>query len=226
MKAGWSFIIPADGEMYVNEIFMSIQGESSYAGFPCVFIRLAGCDLECDWCDTSYARTPEGAREMSVDEIISAVSDYDCSMAEITGGEPLLQEDTKELLERLLALGKKTLLETNGAVSLKGVPPEVIKVVDVKCPSSGHAGSFMVDNLDYMDDRDEVKFVIADRKDYDYARDFYNEHLRGHNSKVLFAPVTGTLHPDVLAGWILDDHLQVRLQVQMHRYIWKEVRGR
>lgn len=212
--------------MYVNEIFLSIQGESSFVGLPCVFVRLAGCNLGCEWCDTPYARAPEDSVVMGLDEVIAEVTGYGRQLVEITGGEPLLQEETIPLAERLLASGRKVLLETNGTVSLKKVPAGVVKIVDIKCPSSGFEGSFLTENLDYMVDDDEVKFVIGDRADFDFAKNFYQAHLEGLAIKVLFAPVTDVLHPDVLADWILSEGLGVRLQVQMHRYVWKEARGR
>lgn len=212
--------------MIISEIFKSIQGESTYAGLPCVFVRLAGCNLRCSWCDTPYAQGTVGARETTVEEVVASVRLFDCNLVEITGGEPLGQKDTSRLCGKLLDGGYTVLIETNGSVSLKGLDGRVVKVVDVKCPSSGHGGSFLMENLDFIREVDEVKFVIADRADYEYARRFLEECLRGRTSKVLFAPVRPALEPKELAGWILKDCLSVRLQLQLHSYIWPGERGR
>ncbi|MBW7957542.1 MAG: radical SAM protein [Deltaproteobacteria bacterium] len=213
--------------MLVCEIFKSIQGESSYAGLPCVFIRLAGCNLGCRWCDTPYARVPDEATEFLIEEVLREVTRYgDCGLVEITGGEPLLQEETKELARRLLDKGRTVLIETNGSVPVSGLDERVVKIVDVKCPSSGHAGSFLLENLSHITPEDEIKLVIADRGDYDWAKEFIEEVLRGRTEKVLFAPVKPDLSPRDLAAWILRDGLRVRLQLQLHSYIWPEERGR
>jgi 7-carboxy-7-deazaguanine synthase len=213
--------------MLVSEIFLSIQGESTYAGLPCVFVRLAGCNLSCAWCDTPYARSAEGAREMTVDEATAEVEGFKgVSLAEITGGEPLLQEEAGVLAARLVGLGYTVLIETNGSVGLDGVPEGAVKIVDVKCPSSGHAGSFLIENLGRITPEDEVKFVIGDRADYDYARMFMEEYIMDRTSKVLLAPVRGTLDPATLADWMLRDRLRARLQLQAHTYIWPDERGR
>ncbi len=212
--------------MQVSEIFLSIQGESTYAGLPCVFIRLAGCNLSCSWCDTSYARSAEGARELASGQVLSEARRYGCRLAEITGGEPLLQDGARVIMQALLDDGYVVLLETNGSVSLAGLDRRLVKIVDVKCPSSGHAGSFLIENLEHLCPDDEVKFVIGDRGDYEFARDFVEQYLKDRTQKVLFAPVKATLKPDVLAGWILKDGLSVRLQLQLHSYIWPDQRGR
>lgn len=211
--------------MLVSEIFLSIQGESTYVGLPCIFVRLAGCNLECKWCDTPYARTPEGGQEMSVADVIKEVQKYDCWLVEITGGEPLHQNETKELAEKLAQLDYKVLIETNGSISFEGLDERLIKIVDVKCPSSGQEGAFLMDNLDYLTREDEVKFVIGDRGDYEFARGFVSDTLKDRVTRVLFAPVRPTLDPAVLADWILKDSLRVRLQVQLHSYIWTEGKG-
>ncbi len=212
--------------MYVKEIFLSIQGESSYTGLPCVFIRLAGCNLDCAWCDTPEAREREDAREMTVDEIVETALSYGVDLVEVTGGEPLLQDDAAALATALLEHFPRVLLETNGSVDLSSVPESVVKVVDVKCPSSGHAGSFVPGNLDHIQDNDEIKFVIGDEADYEYARDFVRTRLAGCGAKVLFAPVTDVMNADRLAEWVLADRLKVRIQVQFHRYLWKQEKGR
>lgn len=212
--------------MQVSEIFLSIQGESTYAGLPCVFIRFAGCNLSCAWCDTGFARSAEGARELTAAEVLSEVRRFSCRLAEITGGEPLLQDGSRVIMQALLDDGYVVLLETNGSVSLAGLDRRLVKIVDVKCPSSGHAGSFLIENLEYLSPDDEVKFVIGDRGDYEFARDFVEQYLKDRTLKVLFAPVKTTLKPDILAGWILKDGLTVRLQLQLHSYIWPDQRGR
>ncbi|HBG47182.1 MAG TPA: 7-carboxy-7-deazaguanine synthase [Deltaproteobacteria bacterium] len=212
--------------MLVSEIFKSIQGESSYAGLPCVFVRLAGCNLKCSWCDTPYAQGTEGAKELSIEEVLKDVAFYDCALVEITGGEPLVQEEAKELAGKLIERGYTVLIETNGSVPLAGLDKRVIKIVDVKCPSSGHGSSFLVENLQYMTPEDEVKFVIANRGDYDCAREFMENMLRGRTEKVLFAPVRPEMDPRVFADWILKDSLRVRLQLQLHAYIWPDEKGR
>ena len=203
----------------VNEIFHSIQGESTYAGEPCVFVRLTACDLRCRWCDTPYA-FHEG-RKMSVDEVVEAVLAYGCRMVEITGGEPLLQPDVHPLMAGLLEAGKTVLLETGGHRSIAAVPPGVIRIVDVKCPGSGEADEMDWSNLAALAPLDQVKFVVADRADYEYARAVLErERLAGRCAAVLFSPVHGELEPRVLAGWVLADRLPVRVQVQLHKYIW------
>lgn len=212
--------------MIVYEIFKSIQGESTYAGLPCVFVRLAGCNLSCSWCDTPYARVPDEAIEMTIPEVIEEVGAYNCPIVEITGGEPLMQEEAAELATALLERGYRVLVETNGSVCLSVLDARVVKIVDVKCPSSGHDGSFLLENLEYISPEDEVKFVIGDRGDYDAAVRFMEEFLRGRTEKVLFAPVRPQLSPKDLSEWILRDALRVRLQLQLHTYIWPGERGR
>jgi 7-carboxy-7-deazaguanine synthase len=203
----------------INEIFHSIQGESTYAGRPCVFVRLTACDLRCSWCDTPYAFY-EGSK-MAVDEVVERVRRYDCDVVEITGGEPLLQKDVYPLMERLLAEGHTVLLETGGHINVERVPEGVSRVIDVKCPGSGEAGKNCWANLDQLRPTDEIKFVIKDREDYDYARQVVRDHdLSRRAAAVLFSPVHGVLDAKELAGWILEDRLDVRLQLQAHKYIW------
>jgi len=203
----------------INEIFYSIQGESTRAGQPCVFVRLTACDLRCSWCDTPYA-FDEG-RKMSVDDVIAAVEQYGCPLVEITGGEPLLQEDVYELMERLSRAGRTVMLETGGHRSIARVPAGVMKIVDVKCPGSGEAGRNDWSNLDVLAPHDEVKFVIKDRIDYEFARDVIARHgLAGCVAAVLLSPVHGVLDARTLSEWILADRLPARLQVQLHKYIW------
>ncbi len=209
----------------INEIFHSIQGESTHAGRPCVFVRLTACDLRCAWCDTAYAFT-EG-RKMSLAEVVAQVDSYACPLVEITGGEPLLQEEVYALMERLLARGLTVLLETGGHLSLERVPAGVISVVDVKCPGSGESMRTHWPNLERIGPADEVKFVIQDRADYDFARDVVEKYrLADRCAAVLFSPVHDVLAPGTLAAWMLADRSPARLQLQVHKYIWgKNVRG-
>lgn len=203
----------------VNEIFHSIQGESTHAGERCVFVRLTACDLRCSWCDTPYAFN-EG-RKMSVDEIVEAVDAYGCPTVEITGGEPLLQDDVYPLMGRLLAAGRTVMLETGGHRSIARVPAPVIKIVDVKCPGSGEADKNDWSNLDRLAPHDEVKFVVKDRADYEFARDVMTRHrLASRSAAVLMSPVHGVLDPKTLAEWMLADRLPARLQLQIHKFIW------
>lgn len=209
----------------VNEIFHSIQGESTHAGRPCVFVRLTACDLRCSWCDTPYAFT-EG-RKMSVDEVVERVSAYDCDVVEITGGEPLLQKEVYPLMERLLHDGRTVMLETGGHLAADDVPAGVIRVMDVKCPGSGESARVHWPNLERLRSSDELKFVIRDRGDYDFAREVVAKHdLLSRCAAVLFSPVHGVLDAKQLAEWILADKLAVRLQLQTHKYIWSpDTRG-
>jgi len=209
----------------VFEIYESIQGESTHTGRPCVFIRLAACDLRCAWCDTPYAFT--GGRKMSVDEVLAKAAGFGARLVEITGGEPLLQPEAIPLMSRLLEAGHSVLLETGGHLPIDDVPDEVVAIVDVKCPGSGEAAHMHWPNLEQLSAHDEVKFVIADRADFDYARDVVARYgLASKAAAVLFSPVHGVLAPADLARWILDARLDVRLQLQTHKYIWSpEARG-
>jgi 7-carboxy-7-deazaguanine synthase len=211
--------------MTVNEIFHSIQGESTHTGRPCVFVRLTACDLRCSWCDTPYA-FHEG-RKMTVGEVLEQVDAFGCWTVEITGGEPLLQQDVYPLMQSLLDRGHLVLLETGGHRSIANVPASVIRIMDVKCPASGEAGRNHWPNLDLLNPHDEVKFVIQDRADYEFAKDVVGRYdLARRSAAVLFSPVHGVLEPKQLAAWILEDRLPVRLQLQAHKYIWgADVRG-
>jgi 7-carboxy-7-deazaguanine synthase len=203
----------------INEIFYSIQGESTRAGEACVFVRLTACDLRCSWCDTPYA-FHEG-RKMSVDDVVDAVSVHGCDLVEITGGEPLLQDDVYPLMQRLMALGKTVMLETGGHRPIDRVPAAVLKIVDVKCPGSGEADKNDWANLGRLAPHDEVKFVILDRRDYDFARRVIDEHgLAARTGAVLMSPVHGVLDPKLLSEWMLADRVPARLQLQLHKYIW------
>ena len=202
----------------VNEIFHSIQGESTQAGNPCVFVRLTACDLRCTWCDTPYA-FHEG-KKMSINEVVEAVDGYGCPLVEITGGEPLLQDEVYPLMERLLDGGKTVMLETGGHRPIDRVPAAVIKIVDVKCPGSGESDKNEWRNLDRLAPHDEVKFVIADRGDYEFARDVVSRRLASRGGAILFSPVHGTLDAKALSEWVLEDRLAVRVQLQIHKFIW------
>jgi 7-carboxy-7-deazaguanine synthase len=220
--------------MQITEIFKSIQGESSYAGLPCVFVRLTGCNLRCDWCDSEYTFT--GGSKMSLEEVHSEVERLSPNggLVEVTGGEPMLQErEVIPLMERLLNSGFNVLLETSGERPLANVPKEIIKIVDVKCPHSGETDTFRMENLDTLTLRDEVKFVISDRLDYEFARDFTEEHgLAARVSSVIFSPAFRkdaagerdtshcVLNPQQLAEWILADDVPARLGLQIHKFIW------
>lgn len=218
--------------LQITEVFHSLQGESSHAGLPCVFVRLTGCNLRCAWCDTEYSF--HGGRRMALTEVLAAVRAYPCRRVEITGGEPLLQAPAvKALAEALLAEGYTVLLETSGERDLSPVPPAVIKIVDVKCPASGEAGSFRESNLKLLQAWDELKFVLSDEADYTFARDFIaRHHLAAGPAALLFSPAfhkdaSGVrsssqcvLDPEILAGWILRDGLPVRLSLQIHKFIW------
>jgi 7-carboxy-7-deazaguanine synthase len=209
----------------VNEIFHSIQGESSRAGRPCVFVRLTACDLRCTWCDTPYAFYEGQKRD--VGDVVAEVARYGCPLVEITGGEPLLQEDVYPLMDALLARGHEVMLETGGHRPLDRIPCEVVRIVDVKCPGSGEAGKNHWPNLDALRLHDEVKFVIKDRTDYDFARRVIEEHrLAERTNAVLLSPVHDVLDPRTLAEWVLADRLPARVQLQLHKYIWSpETRG-
>ncbi len=209
----------------INEIFHSIQGESTHAGEPCVFVRLTACDLRCSWCDTPYA-FHEG-RKMSVDDVVAEVDRMGARLVEVTGGEPLLQPDVYPLMDRLLDRGKTVLLETGGHRSIAQVPAKVVRIMDVKCPGSGESHRNDWGNLALLTPSDQVKFVIKDRADYEFARDLVGrERLSSRVAAVLFSPVHGVLEPRALAEWILSDGLAVRLQLQAHKYIWSpDTRG-
>jgi 7-carboxy-7-deazaguanine synthase len=203
----------------INEIFHSIQGESTHAGRPCVFVRLTACDLRCSWCDTPYA-FHEG-QKMSIEDIIARVKSYACEVVEVTGGEPLLQQDVYPLMRRLLDDGFTVMLETGGHRSIAEVPAEVVRVMDVKCPGSGESHRNDWTNMDHLTTQDEIKFVIRDRDDYEFARQVIEKHdLTGRVAAVLLSPVHGELDPKLLAAWILEDRLKVRMQLQLHKYIW------
>jgi 7-carboxy-7-deazaguanine synthase len=209
----------------LNEIFHSVQGESSYAGQRCVFVRLTACDLRCSWCDTPYAFY-EG-RKQTLEEIVARVEAYDCPLVEITGGEPLLQERVYDLMREMLQRGKTVLLETGGHRSTERVPPAVVTILDVKCPGSGEAAKMDWGNLERLRPHDEVKFVIKDRGDYEYAREVVGRYgLADRVAAIHLSPVHGVMNPRTLSEWVLADRLPARIQLQLHKYIWEpDTRG-
>jgi 7-carboxy-7-deazaguanine synthase len=203
----------------VNEIFYSIQGEATRAGEPCVFVRLTACDLRCAWCDTPYA-FHEG-RKRSLEDVVAEVESHHCRLVEITGGEPLLQEEVYPLMDELIARGYAVMLETGGHRPIDRVPKAVVKIVDVKCPGSGESTKNHWSNLDVLGEHDEVKFVLKNREDYDYACEVMAKYdLPSRVSAVLMSPVHGVLEPRALSEWMLADHVPARLQVQLHKLIW------
>lgn len=224
--------------MVITEIFKSIQGEGTRAGLPCIFVRLTGCNLRCTWCDTAYAFY--GGKKMTAEDVLARVDELAgraaqgrgaeaaVPLVELTGGEPLLQEETYPLAEKLLAAGYTVMIETSGERFIGRLPKEVIKIVDVKCPDSGESDTFEMRNLEELAKHDEVKFVLATRRDYEFARDFTQQHgLAGHVREILFSPAFEDpegkwpgLEPRVLAEWILADGLPVRLGLQLHKFIW------
>jgi 7-carboxy-7-deazaguanine synthase len=203
----------------VNEIFLSIQGESTWAGLPCVFVRLTGCNLRCTWCDTAYAFY-EG-HQMDVADVVANVDSLGYGLVEITGGEPLLQPGVHPLITTLLESGHEVMIETSGERDIGTLDPRVIRIVDLKCPGSGESARNRWSNLEHLTPRDEVKFVLCDRRDYEWARDAIRAHgLNDRVNAVLLSPVFGQLDPSDLAAWILADGLPVRMQLQMHKHIW------
>lgn len=209
----------------VCEIFKSIQGESLHAGLPCAFIRLSGCNLRCGYCDTRYSYA--NGKTMAIERVLKKVEGFKTRVVEITGGEPLLQSGTIPLMRKLLSLRHTVLLETNGSISLKNVPEGVVKIMDIKCPSSGMSGKVCWENLALLGPHDPVKFVIGDRKDYRWAKRQVISRKLSEKQPVLFSPVWKKQKAAVLAEWILKDRLSVRLQVPLHKVLWpSENRGK
>ncbi len=203
----------------VNEIYYSVQGESTKAGFPCVFIRLTYCNLRCTYCDTEYAFY-EG-KDLSVDQILSDVNKYECKLVEVTGGEPLFQNESIDLMKRLCDEGFEVLLETGGSLSIKDVDEKVKIIMDLKCPSSGMLKKNFYENINYLKSKDEVKFVIGTREDYEWTKEILQKYNLTSKCEVLFSVVFGKLEPVTLVEWILADKLNVRFQLQMHKFIWE-----
>ena len=202
----------------INEIYLSVQGESTHTGLPCIFIRLTGCNLRCSWCDTAYA-FHEG-KNMSIDEILQKVENFGIHLVEITGGEPLMQDNVYTLMRRLIENGYKVMLETGGSISLERVPKDVIKIMDLKCPGSGEQEKNNLDNLKLLAPHDEVKFVILDKKDYEWSRDIIKRYKINETAHILLSPVFDKLELKEMVKWILEDQLPVRLQTQLHKIIW------
>ncbi len=209
----------------VCEMFRSIQGESTFAGEPCAFVRLCGCNLHCSYCDTAYAR--EGGEGRTVDDVHAWVRNQRCRLVEITGGEPLLQKDSEELARRLCDDGHTVLVETNGSLDISALPEPCVRVVDVKCPGSGEAGSFYMPNLGELGQGDECKFVLCHREDYLWARDFVGLHRLAGRCTVIFSPAWNMLPSRDLADWIIADDAGVRLGLQLQKVLWGDsARGR
>jgi len=209
--------------LQVTEIFKSIQGESSWAGLPCIFIRLTGCPLRCSYCDTVYAY--EDGTEMTINAILEQCTELGGTLTEVTGGEPLSQEACPLLVQKLLENSFTVLVETNGALPIANLPSNAIRIMDIKCPGSGMSDKNHWDNIEALAPNDEVKFVIGDRADYEWSRDILKKYdLKNRCHEVLFAPVNGVMEPQALAEWILDDALEVRFQLQLHKHIWPEGR--
>ena len=208
----------------ITELFHSIQGESTYAGRPCVFVRLTGCPLRCTWCDTEYAF--HGGSEMTIEEVVAQVRTYDCGLVEVTGGEPLHQPDSLTLVAQLCTEGFEVLIETSGAIDITPVDGRAHVILDVKCPGSGMTDRMLWSNLKHLTRKDEVKFVIKDRTDYDWACNIVRQYDLSSRCPVLFSPVFGELDLRLLAEWVLADRLNVRFQLQMHKLIWSpDMRG-
>ena len=207
--------------LLVNEIFYSIQGESIYSGCPCIFVRLTGCNLRCTYCDTQHAY--EEGEKMEISQIIDRVSGYNCQWVEITGGEPLLQNETPLLVSRLLEKGYNVMMETNGSLDISRVDPRCIKILDMKCPSSNEAKKNDFKNLKRLNSTDQIKFVIGNHEDYTYAKNLISSYCPDFpGPRILFSPAYEQIHPADLADWILRDHLNVRLHLQIHKYIWPD----
>ena len=206
--------------MIITEIFSSIQGESTLQGLPCVFVRLSGCNLDCRYCDTRYAR--EGGMEMSIREIVEKADYFGLTFVCITGGEPLLQKETPALAKAFLDRRWTVSIETNGSLDASAIDSRVVRVIDIKCPGSGESDTTFAGNITGRRPTDEFKFVIANRADFDYAVGFVNKHGLAGDVSVLFAPVYGVLDPKTLSAWILKEMPAVRLNLQIHKYIWHD----
>lgn len=206
--------------LVVNEIYQSIQGESSWAGWPCVFVRTTACDLRCSYCDTEYAFYEGKRRPLA--EVLAEVLAFDCPMVEITGGEPLLQKNVLPLMAALCDAGKTVLIETSGAHDISGIDPRVHRIMDLKTPGSGECARNLFANIPHLTKRDEVKFVIGSREDYEWSRTQVREHdLASRVGCVLFSPIFGRIEPRQIVEWVLEDKLPVRFQLQMHKFIWE-----
>jgi 7-carboxy-7-deazaguanine synthase len=208
----------------LTEIFFSLQGEASRAGLPTVFVRLTGCPLRCTWCDTTYSFT--GGEPASIESVLAEVARYPARQVCVTGGEPLAQKDCLPLLAALCDAGYEVSLETSGAIDISSIDPRVSCIMDLKAPDSGESAKNRLENLAHLDARDEIKIVIASRADYEWARDAIREHRLDALCPVLLSPAAGLVEPAALAGWILEDGLNVRFQLQLHKLLWGNAQGR
>ncbi|MDX1645361.1 MAG: radical SAM protein [Thermoanaerobaculia bacterium] len=216
--------MPSAERLRINEIFYSLQGESTFAGRPCVLVRLTGCQMRCVWCDSEHSFYD--GEWMSTEEVLSEVERYGCPLVEVTGGEPLLQPGVYPLMKALCDRGYEVLLETGGGIDISTVDPRVRRIVDIKCPASGEAEANRWENLAHLTPRDELKLVLADRADYEWARDLIRRRRLGERCPVHLSPVHGRLDPIDLAEWILADRLEARLGLQIHKLLWgEETRG-
>ncbi len=206
--------------LYIHEIYQSIQGESSLAGVPCTFVRLAGCSLRCTYCDTPQAWRPDAGTAMSVDEVLAKVADYAPSLVLVTGGEPLEQAECIDLLKALVIRKYNVQLETSGAFDISDVPPSVQKILDIKAPSSGEQQRHLWGNLALLQEHDEIKFVLRDRNDYEWCKERIEADLPDTPAEILLSPVWGELDAADLVAWMLEDQLPVRLNLQLHKIIW------
>jgi len=205
----------------IAEIFYSIQGEGTRAGLPCVFVRFQGCNLRCTWCDTVFAQERHSGKEMTASQIIEQAKEYNCNFIEFTGGEPLLQKNINYLLEHFLSLNFTVAIETNGTLDISKLPKDVIKIMDIKCPSSAAHIPYNNDNIAHLTKNDEIKFVIANRTDYEWAKkNISNITFSEVKSEILFSPAYSLIEPDKLVEWVLNDNLPIRFQLQLHKYIW------
>jgi 7-carboxy-7-deazaguanine synthase len=208
-----------DTGMQITEIYKSIQGESSFSGLPCVFVRTTGCDLRCSWCDSEF--TFSGGTRMSVEEILAEVERLDCRLVELTGGEPLLQREIHQLATALADRGHTVLIETGGHRDISGLDSRVIRIMDLKCPASGECEKNLWSNLEHLRPTDEVKFVIANRADYEWTRRTIVEHSLDTKARLLISTAFGLIEPQTVVGWMLEDKLPGRFQLQLHKYIWE-----
>jgi 7-carboxy-7-deazaguanine synthase len=204
--------------MRITEIYQSIQGESSYAGLPCVFVRTTGCDLRCSWCDSEFTFT--GGSRMTIAEILAEVEKYDCRLVELTGGEPLLQAEIYELATRLCDAGHHVLIETGGHRDISKLDPRVVRIMDLKCPASGESERNLWSNLEHLRVTDEIKFVVADRNDYEWTRRVIGEHGLEDRAQILISTAFGQIEPERVVAWMLEDGLRARFQLQLHKHIW------
>lgn len=210
--------IPIDERLRLIEVYASVQGESTRAGLPCVFVRLAGCNLRCTWCDSSFTFT--GGEHRSIDDVVAEVDGFGIELVEVTGGEPLAQRQVVPLIERLQAGGHTVLVETSGSIDISVIPDGAHTIMDLKPPDSGEEAANHWANIDHLRPGDEVKFVLASRRDYEWSRDVARRYILWSRVPVLFSPAHGLLDPATLAGWLVEDRLPVRLQLQLHKHIW------